>query len=171
MTPHTTRTNDKWHTDKSCLLIVLKKYLTKPNIITSRTPAGPLPCLCRLDYSLSAGSRWKRSATSSTVSCTPSRAASSVSATGPAITGSKDMAGSWLWKHVKIYSITARQSLPPTVSRRAPRIWSTRRRQSAAESSTGSASEIDVGSSDTGMGLIPSGTSVVLTSPAHVAMR
>jgi hypothetical protein len=31
-------------------------------------------------------------------------------------------------------------------------------RLSAAESSTGSTSEIDVGSSDTGMGLIPSGT-------------
>jgi hypothetical protein len=39
------------------------------------------------------------------------------------------------------------------------------------ESSTGSASEIDVGSSDTGMGLIPSSTSAVLASPAHAAMR
>jgi hypothetical protein len=39
------------------------------------------------------------------------------------------------------------------------------------ESSTGSVSEIDVGSSDTGMGLIPSGTSVVLASPVHAAMR
>jgi hypothetical protein len=33
------------------------------------------------------------------------------------------------------------------------------------------ASEIDVGSSDTRMGLIPSGTSVVLASPAHEAIR
>jgi hypothetical protein len=39
-----------------------------------------------------------------------------------------------------------------------------------AESSTGRASEIDAGSSDTGMGLIPSGTSAVLASPAHLAM-
>jgi hypothetical protein len=29
---------------------------------------------------------------------------------------------------------------------------------------------MDVGSSDTGMGLTPSGTSVVLASPAHAAM-
>jgi hypothetical protein len=42
---------------------------------------------------------------------------------------------------------------------------------SEVESITGSASEIDVGSSDTGMGLIPSGTSAVLASPAHAAMR
>jgi hypothetical protein len=94
-----------------------------------------------------------------------------VSATGPAITGSKEMARSWLRKHVKIYSITARHSLPPSASRRAPRIWSRRQRRSAAESSTGSASEMDVGSSDTGMGLIPSGTRVVLASSAHAAMR
>jgi hypothetical protein len=40
-----------------------------------------------------------------------------------------------------------------------------------AESSIGSASEVDVGSSDTGMWLIPSGTSVVLASPAHAVMR
>jgi hypothetical protein len=39
------------------------------------------------------------------------------------------------------------------------------------ESSTGRASEIDAGSSDIGMGLIPSGTSVVLSSLAHSAMR
>jgi hypothetical protein len=100
-----------------------------------------------------------------------SLAASSVAATGPAITGAKDMAGSWLQKHVKTYSITARQSLLPSASRRAPRIWSRRQRRSAAESSTGSASEIDADSSDTGMGLIPSGTSVVLASPAHTTMR
>jgi hypothetical protein len=30
---------------------------------------------------------------------------------------------------------------------------------------------MDVGSSNTGMGLTPSGTSVVLASPAHAAMR
>jgi hypothetical protein len=30
---------------------------------------------------------------------------------------------------------------------------------------------MDVGSSDTGMGLTPSGTSVVLVSPAQAAMR
>jgi hypothetical protein len=80
----------------------------------------------------------------------PSRAASSVSANGPAITGSKEMAGSWLRKHVKTYYITDRQSLLPSASRRAPRIWS---RRSAAESNTG-------------MGLTPSGTSVELASPA-----
>jgi hypothetical protein len=42
---------------------------------------------------------------------------------------------------------------------------------SKAESSTGSASEMDVDSSDTGMGLTPSDTSVVLASLAHAAMR
>jgi hypothetical protein len=70
------------------------EYVTLPKVITNRSPAGPLPYFCRFGYSSSAGSRWKRSATSSTASCTPSRAASSVAATGPAITGSKDMAGS-----------------------------------------------------------------------------
>jgi hypothetical protein len=40
-----------------------------------------------------------------------------------------------------------------------------------AESSTGRASEIDTGGSNTGMGLIPSGTSVVLASSAYSAMR
>jgi hypothetical protein len=30
---------------------------------------------------------------------------------------------------------------------------------------------MDIGGSDTGMGLTPSGTSVVLASPAHAAMR
>jgi hypothetical protein len=39
------------------------------------------------------------------------------------------------------------------------------------ESNTGRASEIDTGGSDTRMGLIPSGTSVVLALPAHLAMR
>jgi hypothetical protein len=43
--------------------------------------------------------------------------------------------------------------------------------RSAAESSTGSASEMDVGNSDTKMGLVPSGTSAVLTSLAHAVMR
>jgi hypothetical protein len=117
-----------------------------------------LPSLCRSSYSSSAGSRWKRAATSSTTSCTASRVASLGSATGPAITGSKEMAGSWLQKHVRMYSITAQQSLPPSASRRAPRIWSRRRRRSTPESSTGSALEMDVGSFDTGMGLTPSGT-------------
>jgi hypothetical protein len=130
-----------------------------------------LPCFCRSSYSSSVGSRWKRSATTAMISCTPSRAASSVSATGPAITGSMEMAGSWLRKHVRMYSTTAWQSLPPSASKRAPRIWSKRQRRSAAESSNGSASEMDVGGSDTGMGLTPSGTSVVLASPAHAAMR
>jgi hypothetical protein len=36
---------------------------------------------------------------------------------------------------------------------------------------TPTALEIDDGSSDTGMGLIPSGTNAVLASPAHTAMR
>jgi hypothetical protein len=39
------------------------------------------------------------------------------------------------------------------------------------EYSTRSASEMDVGSSNTGMGLTPSGTSAVLASSAHAAMR
>jgi hypothetical protein len=94
-----------------------------------------------------------------------------VSATGPAITSSKEMVGSWLRKHVRMYSITTRKSLPPSASRRAPRIWSRHQRRSAAESNTRSASEMDVGSSDTGMGLAPSGTSVVLASLAHAVMR
>jgi hypothetical protein len=94
-----------------------------------------------------------------------------MSATGPAITDSKEMAESWLRKHVRMYSITARQSLPPSASKQAPRTWSRRRRRSVAESSTRSAAEMDVGSYDTGMGLIPSGTRAVLASPAHAAMR
>jgi hypothetical protein len=145
------------------------KYITQNQKLLHPLPSGTL-ALSLLLYRSSAGSRWKRSATSSTASCTLSRVASLVAASGPAITGSKDMVGSWLRKHVKTYSITARQSLPPSASRRAPRIWSRHWRRTAAESSTGSASEIDVDSSDTGMGLIPSGTSVVLASPAHAAM-
>jgi N-acetylglucosamine kinase-like BadF-type ATPase len=39
------------------------------------------------------------------------------------------------------------------------------------ESSTGRALVIDAGGSDTRMGLTPSGTSVVLVSLAHAAMR
>eukprot|EP00267_Zea_mays_P022203 XP_008646852.1 homeotic protein knotted-1-like [Zea mays] len=80
------------------------------------------------------------------------------------------MGGSWLWKHVRMYSITARQNLSPSASRRAPRVWSRRRRWSAAKSSIGIASEINVGSSDTGMGLIPSGTSVRLVGPCSNAL-
>jgi hypothetical protein len=102
VTTHTTKT------DSIQISSVTVKLILPKNIITSRFPAGPLLSLCRFGYSSSAGSRWKRSATSSTVSLMPSWAASSVSATGPAITGSKDMAGSWLRKHVKMYSTTAR---------------------------------------------------------------
>jgi hypothetical protein len=40
-----------------------------------------------------------------------------------------------------------------------------------AESSIGSASEMDAGCSDIGMGLTPNGTSAVLASPAQAAMR
>jgi hypothetical protein len=39
-----------------------------------------------MSYSISVGSRWKRAAAVSTASCTTSRVASSVSATGPAVT-------------------------------------------------------------------------------------
>jgi hypothetical protein len=94
-----------------------------------------------------------------------------VSATGPGITGSKEMAGSWLRKHVKMYSITDRQSLLLSASRRVPRIWSRRQRRSVAKSNIGSASEMDAGCSDTGMGLTPSGTSAELASPAQAAIR
>jgi hypothetical protein len=34
-----------------------------------------------------------------------------MAATGPSITSAKDMAGSWLRKHVRTYSTTAQQSL------------------------------------------------------------
>jgi hypothetical protein len=90
-----------------------------------------------------------------TTPCTPSRAASSVSTTGPAMTGPKEIAGSWLRKHVKTYYISDWQSLLPSASKRAPRIWSRHRRRSAAESSTGSASETDAGRTNAGMGLTP----------------
>jgi hypothetical protein len=122
-------------------------------------------------YSSSVGSRWKRPNTASTKSCTPSRAASSVSATGPAMTGTKEAEGSWLRKHVKTYSIANRQSLLPSASKRAPRIRSRRQRRSAVESSTGSASEMDAGRTSVGMGLTPNGTNAVLASPAQAVMR
>jgi hypothetical protein len=69
------------------------KYITQNQKLLHLLPSGTLT-LSLLLYKSSVGSRWKRSATSSTMSCTLSGAASSVAATGPAITGSKDMAGS-----------------------------------------------------------------------------
>jgi hypothetical protein len=65
---------------------VLKEYLTKSRYITTRSPVEPSFSPRRPDYSSSVGSRWKRLATTSTTSCTPSRAASSVPPTGPVIT-------------------------------------------------------------------------------------
>jgi hypothetical protein len=96
-------------------------YLTKPKY-DKPLPAEPLLSLRRSDYSSLVGSCWKRLATTSIASCTLPRAASSVLAIGSMITGPKEMAGSWLQKHVRMYSITARQSLLLSASKRAPRI-------------------------------------------------
>jgi hypothetical protein len=69
------------------------KYITQNQKLLHPLPSGTL-ALSLLLYRSSAGSRWKRSATSSTSSCTLSWAASSVAATRSAITGSKDVARS-----------------------------------------------------------------------------
>jgi hypothetical protein len=93
MTLHTARANNIQISSSITRLMVLKVcYMTKSYY--SRLPAEPSPCLCRFSYSVSAGSRWKHAATVSTTSCTLSRAASSMAATGPSITSANDMAGS-----------------------------------------------------------------------------
>jgi hypothetical protein len=68
------------------------KYITQNQKLLHPLPSRTL-ALSLLLYRSLAGLRWKRSATSSTTSYTLSRAASSVAATRPAITGSKDMVG------------------------------------------------------------------------------
>jgi hypothetical protein len=124
-----THSKNKYHTDKSCLIDSSQKYLTKTKVITSAFKQSPSLISTGMSYSTSAGSRWKRAATVSTTSCTTSRAASSVSATGPAIT--KEMVGSWLcsWhKHPRPRPRPA--PLPPHVGILA------QRRHSAATAAT-----------------------------------
>jgi hypothetical protein len=74
VTPHTART--KYHTDKSYLIDISQKYLTKAKVITSTVKRSPSLISTGMNYSTSAGSRWKRAAVVSTTSCTTSRAAS-----------------------------------------------------------------------------------------------
>jgi hypothetical protein len=91
MTLHTARTNNihiSLSSNATSLAVLRISYKIKSYY--SRFPTKSLLCL----YRSSAGSHWKRSATSSTTSCTLFRAASSVAATGPAITGAKNMVGS-----------------------------------------------------------------------------
>jgi hypothetical protein len=91
MTLHITRTNNiqiSLSSNATSLAVLIISYKIKSYY--NRFPVEPLLCL----YRSSAGSCWKRSATSSTASCTLSEAASSMAATGPAITSAKDMVGS-----------------------------------------------------------------------------
>jgi hypothetical protein len=74
VTPHTART--KYHTDKSCLIDISHKYLTKAKVITPAFKRSPSLFSTCMNYSTSAGSRWKRAATVSMMSCTTSRVAS-----------------------------------------------------------------------------------------------
>jgi hypothetical protein len=91
MTLHTARTNNiQISLSSNAISLAVLRISCKIKSYYSHFLAEPLLCL----YRSSAGSRWKRSTTSSTASCTLSRAVSSVAATGPAITGTKDMVGS-----------------------------------------------------------------------------
>jgi hypothetical protein len=82
--PHTSK--NKYCTDKSYLIDGSQKYLTKTKVITSAFKWGPSLISTGMSYSTSVGSRWKRAAAVSIASCTTSRAASSVSTTGPTVT-------------------------------------------------------------------------------------
>jgi hypothetical protein len=84
VTPHTVRTNTIQ--DKSCFIDSSQKYLTKTKVITPAFKRSPSLISIGMSYSTSAGSHWKRAAVVATASCSTSRAASSVSATEPAIT-------------------------------------------------------------------------------------
>jgi hypothetical protein len=86
--PHTSK--NKYCTDKSYLIDGSQKYLTKTKVITSAFKRGPSLISTGMSYSTSVGSRWKRVAAVSMTSCT-SRAASSVSATRPAVTVGGDV--------------------------------------------------------------------------------
>jgi hypothetical protein len=91
MTLHTARKNNiQISLSSNAISLAVLRISYKIKSYYSRFPAEPLLCL----YRSSTGSRWKHSATSSMASCTLSRVASSVAATGPAIIGAKDMAGS-----------------------------------------------------------------------------
>jgi hypothetical protein len=91
MTLHTVRANNiqiSLSSNATSLAVLRISYKIKSYY--SHFPVEPLLCI----YRSPAGSRWKCSATSSMVSCILSRVASSVAATGPAITGATDMEGS-----------------------------------------------------------------------------
>jgi hypothetical protein len=66
----------------------------------------------------SSGSRSNRSATSRAVSSTPSLAASADPSTGPCTTGSREMLGSRLRKHISMWSAIACAKARPSSSRR-----------------------------------------------------
>jgi hypothetical protein len=84
VTPHTARTNTI-HI-RAVLINSSQKYLTKTKVITSAFKRSPSLISTCMNYSMSVGSRWKRVAAVSAMSCTTSQATSSVSAAGPAIT-------------------------------------------------------------------------------------
>jgi hypothetical protein len=75
-----THSKNKYYTDKSCLIDSSQKYLTKTKVITSAFKRNPSLISTGVNYSTSAGSRWKCTTAVSTSSCTSSQAASSVSA-------------------------------------------------------------------------------------------
>jgi hypothetical protein len=68
-----THSKNKYHIDKSCLIDSSQKYLTKTKVITSAFKRSPSHVSTGMNYSTSAGSRWKRAATVSAASCTTSR--------------------------------------------------------------------------------------------------
>jgi hypothetical protein len=69
---------------------------------------------------VSSGSRSNRSATARTSSSMPSLAASADPSTGPCTTGSKEMLGSRLRKHISTWSANACARARPSSSRRLP---------------------------------------------------
>jgi hypothetical protein len=112
--PHTSK--NKYCTNKSYLIDGSQKYLTKTKVITSAFKRGPSLISTGMSYSTSVGSRWKRAATVSTTSCTTSRAVSSVSATGPAVTIGGDV------EAIKAKEMEARKMEPQLSS--LPTSWS-----------------------------------------------
>jgi hypothetical protein len=68
----------------------------------------------------SLGSRLNRSATTRAASSTPSLTTSVDPLTGPCTTGSREMLGSWLRKHISTWSATACARVWPSSSKRLP---------------------------------------------------
>jgi hypothetical protein len=112
--PHTSK--NKYCTDKSYLTDSSQKYLTKTKVIASAFKCGPSLISTSMSYSTSVGPHWKRATVVSTTSCTTSRTASSVSATGPTVTIGGDV------EAIKAKEMEARKMEPQLSS--LPTSWS-----------------------------------------------